>query len=138
VGDKEVDNFEPELYISNEEVVLECEKILQNNFLIIQVNYLENLFRSKKYPEIDFDNFSNNLLNLQSRLLKKKIIFPQKINRLQIEQCFKHGTKNDKTSGLGGALCRGEYMDAILRLAHTWASGIERERLEKLGRKLDP
>ena len=48
------------------------------------------------------------------------------MTKAQLELIFMRGTKNDSTRGVNGALCRGEFLDAILRTAHSWA--IEREK----------
>jgi len=58
-------DFNPELFIPDEQEVEEALTILQNNFSVLQVCYLEGLAYSfllyKSYPEISFFQFTKSI-----------------------------------------------------------------------------
>lgn len=62
------------------------------------------------FPEISFVDFTRTILEQQhTPALKKKLI------RGQIELCFIRATRGDDAHGVGGTLCRGEFMEVLLR-----------------------
>lgn len=58
------DNFEAERFITNKDDVAKCERILLENFLTIEVNYISNQATSSKYPEVDYESFKNSILSV--------------------------------------------------------------------------
>jgi len=79
---------------------------------MIQVTYLEGLADSPQtFPEVCFVAFSTKILAQQKTEKEKK-----RLKKAQIELCFISATRGDNAKGLGGTLCRGEFLELLLRL----------------------
>jgi hypothetical protein len=127
VGGVTVNYFDPAKFIKIPADVEACEQILKSHFKVLSVIFSEMITNSGKHPQVDVYEFEGMLLRRQKVLRKQR--HPgrgNKISKAQIQLCFMQGTKNDRARGLNGGMCRAEFFDAILRVAHSWA--IDREK----------
>ena len=108
VEDMAVD-FDPSLFIKNLDDVEKCKELLQDNFEILRIAYLEGqAISSQSFPEISMEKFIQSIIQQQvSEEMTKRL------PRAHIENCFIRATRGDDGQG---TLCRGEYMEVLLRL----------------------
>lgn len=79
---------------------------------MIQIAYVEGLAHSPHtYPEVSYDCFLSKMLEQQKTDQEKK-----KITRAHMELAFIRATRGDDAYGIQGTLCRGEFLETLLRL----------------------
>ena len=108
------DSFTPELFIKNAEDVEESKKILHAHFQEIQIAYLEALAISPTtFPEINWEAFITKMLGEQKNEKEKKTL-----TRAHMELAFIRATRGDDAVGIKGTLCRGEFLEVLLRICN--------------------
>lgn len=70
---------------------------------------------SHQYPEIDAEAFLEAMMAHQENLPDGAT----PLSRAEVELAFMAATRNDKVGRMKGALCRGEFLEVVLRLAKT-------------------
>lgn len=89
-----------------------CTNVLQDNFEAINCAFKEGIARSPgTYPEISANCFIDTILDNQKDYSRE-----QQLPRAFVENCYIRATRGDGAKGLGGKLCRGEFLDCVLRL----------------------
>lgn len=112
VEDMAVD-FDPSLFIKNEEDVEKCKEVLKEHFEMLRIAFLEGQAGSSmSFPEISMEKFIQSILSQQvtDEMMRR-------LPRAHIENSFIRATRGDTDQGQG-TLCRGEYMELLLRLCN--------------------
>lgn len=79
---------------------------------MIQIAYIEGLAKSPNtYPEISFECFITTMLEQQKTEQEKK-----RVTRALMELAFIRATRGDDAVGIQGTLCRGEFLEILLRI----------------------
>jgi hypothetical protein len=91
--------FDAALFINDEQEVEDALTILQNNFSVLQVCYLEGLAYSfllyKSYPEISFFQFTKTISEQQKTEQQQK-----RLPRANVELAYQRATRGDEGSTL--------------------------------------
>ena len=105
--------YDLSLFIKDDaEEIEKCNNILLENFGIIKIVYIEGIAGSpQSYPEIGFNWFIKNMLAYQTPDMGTAL------DRARLELQFIRSTRGDSEYGLGGTLCRGEFLETIVRCA---------------------
>lgn len=114
-GKTYTDCFEPERYIKDSEDIEKCETILKENFSCLQAYFLQYLARSKKYPELELRALAEALVDVLN-VYNAKTGEHFSIEPAQLEIAYLSATRHD--SKANRSLCRGEFLELVVRLAH--------------------
>lgn len=102
------------MFIKDADDIEECQEIIKSNFDMLKIVYIEGLIASTAtFPEISSDAFRNLVLSEDLSNEAKKML-PRAI----VDNAFIRATRDDEGFGLAGTLCRGEFLETILRVAH--------------------
>ena len=105
-------NYDPTLIMKDEKIIEDCTNILRENIEIINLAFKEGIANSPEtYPEISSKCFIDTIMVNQKGFPKN-----EQLPRAFIENCYIRATRGDGVKGLNGKLCRGEYLDVVLRL----------------------
>ena len=112
-------SFNPSLFLKNEDDIEQCKDILKDWFHKIKICHIQNLSASwsdaktgNTYPEVSNIAFMHSITSVQDNDLEKGLM-----SKGKIEVSYIRATRNDASNKLGGTLCRGEYLELLLRLA---------------------
>ena len=124
--DAMTDDFQLELFIRdrrNDDVMKATRgaimHALEKAFEWINIAQKESQATSNQYPEIDYNNFIQLVRRLEEHCEAKPGAGHTRILRAQVELIFVRATRNDGATSLNGALCRAEFLEALVRLSAT-------------------